>query len=255
MAFLQTKLFCPAKSQPASLKQNHFWFYKFKNQKGFMTLFLLPLITLMATGIMGLAALSVGIKNITQTQSICIKNNIKGQKELGILMGKILHLNKKALKLHQTRQTLKAKLALAIGTGQTHLISPLKKTLSLVQNGQKALMWKQKSILNQSQLVKEKTFQKLKRTFQKLPVSKVQEKSFFKKALALEKQKIGDKAYNYKPVSNFTEQQKVRFSWKMNPFYPLDKNWLHFKHKKAFQYQCTSSLIKKGNLWISHLYH
>ena len=277
MAFLQKKLFYPAKFPPPLLKQGEKGSYKFKNQKGFMifgflntdkvfkpykfnhqkgfmTLLLLPFLTLMITGIIGLTALSVGIKNITQSQSICIKHNIKRQKELGSLLKQMLSLNKQATALHKTRKALKVKLTLAISTGQFQLVSPLRKALSLIKKGQKTLIQQQKYLLSQSQIVKIKTFQKLKRTLEKLPVSKVREKNPFHKALALEKKKIGDKAYNYKPVANFTKKQHSRYLWKINPFYPLDISWLKLKHKKVL-YQCATSLTKKGNLWISHLYH
>ena len=255
MELLQKKLFYQAKFKSSLLVQSKKRFYNSKNQKGFMSLLLLPLIALMATGIIGLASLSIGIKNITQAQSICIRNNIKGQKNLGNLLQKILNLNEKVLKLHKTRQALQTKLALAISTGQIKLIPTLKKSLSLIQKAQNLLIFKQKYILNQSQFVKEKSFTKFKKTVQQLPVSTMREKSFFKKALAIKKKKVGDKAYTYKPVSNFTEKQKIQFLWDMNPFYPLDISWLEFKHKKNFQYQCATSLTRKGNIWISHLYH
>ena len=255
MVFLQKRFRYQAKFKPPPLKPNKNPVFEFTNQKGFISLFLLPLITLMMTGIIGLASLSVGIKQITQAQSVCIKNNMKGQKELGLLLKKILNLNKKVLKLHKTRQALQKQLALAVGTGQIQLIPFLKKALSFVRKGQALLILKQKYILEQSRFVKIKTFKKIKKEFKSLPTSKLQEKSFFKKALALEKKKAGDSAYTYKPVPNFTEQQKSQFTWKMNPFYPLDTNWLNFKKKKLFQYQCTASLTKKGKVWISHLYH
>lgn len=252
MAFLQKKFFYQTKFKPSLITQR---LYKSNSQKGFINLFLLPLIALMMTGVIGLASLSIGIKHITQTQSTCIKNNIKGKIKLGLLLKQILNLNEKVLKLHKTRQVFQAKLAVAVSTGQIKLILSLRKTLSLIKKGQALLMLKQQYILNQSQLVKVNTLKKLKKDLQILPVSKIQEKTFFTKALALEKKREGDKAYTYKPAANFTERQKSRFLWKMNPFYPLNISRLIFKQKKTFQYQCTASLTKKGHLWISHLYH
>ena len=277
MAFLQKRFLYQTKLKPSLLGYNklfrrlrHFFFKplesflqkpcssnknKLKNQKGSISLLLLPLISLMMTGIIGLVSLSVGIKNITQAQSTCINRNLKGQKELGVLLEKILKLNEKVLQLHKTRQALQASLAGAIASGQLQLIASLKKTLSLVKKAQDLLRLKQKHILAQSQFVKAENFKELKKDFKDLPVSQLKEKVFYKPALALETRKEGDKTYTYKPVPNFTEQQKRQFSWKMNPFYPLDTSWLNFKRKKLFQYQCTASLTKKGEIWISHLYH
>ena len=231
---------------------------KIQHNSGFTSLLLLPFMALMMTGMMGFFSLSLGIKNITRAQTYCIQANLKGQKRLGLLLSKILNLNNKVLLLHNTRKAIEASITAAIFLGQAHLLPILKQKQELIKQAQKALILRQNYLLAQSALTKKKTFQHLKRQFKKLKISHVQDEAFYKKALAIQKKKEGDKAYTYEPVPDFINHQKSLFSWKMRPFSSLDKSlqWLWPATTKNFSsYTCTASLKKKGKQWISALYH
>ena len=233
-------------------------FCKAQKDSGFTSLLLLPFTALMMTGMMGFFSLSLGIKNITRAQSHCIQANLKGQKKLGLLLRKILNLNNKVLLLHNTRKAIEASISAAASLGQAHLIPILKQQRELIKQAQKVLIMRQKYLLAQSALAKRKTFQHLKRQFKKLNISPIQEKAFYKKALAIQKKKVGDQAYTYKPVPDFINHQKSLFYWKMRPFSPLDKNLRWFlpgAEKNVSSHTCAASLKKKGKQWISALYH
>lgn len=233
-------------------------FNKIKFQSGFMSFLFLPFVALMMTGIIGFSFLSVGIKNITRSQSYCIRANLNGQKELGVLLTKLLSLNDKVLFFHTTRKTLEASLVTATALGMAGLIPSFKKKLEIVKQTQRTLMIKQNHLLAKSVLVKRTVFDKFKRQLKNLNIFDVQEETFYKKALAVRRKKKGDRAYIYKPVPDFVNHQKSRFFWKMNPFFPLDENWqilLQTKQKNFSNYSCTASLKKKGEKWTSILYH
>ena len=229
-----------------------------KKEKGFISILFLPFLTLIMIGFIGLSSLSVGIKNITKTQSYCIKTTLKGQKELGVLLTKILNLNTKVLFFHNTRLNLEKSMLAATALGLVGLIPLLKKSLDLTKKAQTSLIIKQKYLLTQSDFIKKKLLKSFKNQLKKLSVSNVKEKTFYKKALAVKEEKIGDKAYTYRPVADFINHQKIQFSWQMNPFFPLDQHWKLFfqtKQKINSSYKCTASLKQKGEIWISTLYH
>ena len=242
------------RNQPAKF----FMFNKTKIQSGFVNILLLPFITLMMTGIMGLSFLSMGIKNITRFQSYCITTNLKGQKELRETLTKLLSLNNKVLFAHKTRKALEASLVTVTALGLVNLIPPLKQKLKFVQKTQKILIIKQKYLLTQSFLIKRKTFNNFKKQLKKFNIFNIKEETFYKKALAVKEKKEGDKAYTYKPVPDFINYQKSRFSWTIQPFFPLNKSllWLlPIKQEVVSSYSCTASLQKKGEKWINTLYH
>lgn len=255
MAFFQKRFFYQTKFKPSSLTRSKNSSQNW-NQKGFVSLLLLPFIVLMMTAITGLSSLSLGIKNITQAQTSCIEINLNRQKKLGVLLEKILNLNKKVWLLHETKQGLKISLAVAIASGQAPVTASLKKAIKAIEKRQKNLMLKQQKILALSELVKRKAFQKFQIESKKLPIPYTKEVAFYKKALALEKKKVGDKAYIYKTQPDFTERQKSRFLWKMQPFFPQNLLELRIQNQnKLSNYQCTASLTKKGDLWTNSLYH
>ena len=169
-------------------------------------------------------------------------------------MTRILKLNESVLFFHKTRQSLSLSLALATKTSSLPLISILKKKLDLVRKIQSSLLLKQKYLLAKSVLVKKRTLEKLKKKFKKLNVSDLREETFYKRALAIERKKEGDKAYTYKPVPDFINHQKSQFSWKMH-FSPLGQLWFVAKPGLFAEYKCTASLKKKGGEWLNTLYH
>ena len=214
--------------------------------------------TLMMTGSLGLFYLSVGIKNITQAQSYCIKENLKGQQELGQILKKILDLNDTVLFFHKARITLEMSIMTLTALGLVKVIPYLKKKLDMVKKAQKVLLLKQKLLLGQSEMIKLQTFKRLSRQLRKINISKLKDVAFHKKALAIEKKKEGENAFTYKIMSNFKSHQKSQFVWSMRPFFPLFEKKGFFemiKGQEYFKYYCTASLKQKGEEWISILYH
>lgn len=244
--------FYPTDYEPFSIKT------KIRQNAGFAGALFLPFMALMTTGMMGLFSLSMGVKNITKAQSYCIKSNLKGQKELGILLTKILKLNSKVQRLHKTRKAISASIVTATGLGQLHVASALKKKLEFVKQVQKILALRQKHLLAKSFYIKRKMPQDFKNHLKNMKTFRVRDKTFYKKALALKKQKIGDQAYVYKPVQDFTKHQKTSLEWKIQAFSPLNDKlkWLLPAKARTFSsHTCTASLQQKGETWISLLYH
>lgn len=245
MDFLQKEIFNPADFKPPSIKR-----------AGFVSLLLLPFTALMITASMGIFSLGLGIKKITRAQSHCIQINLSGQKELGLLLKKILNLNSQVEFFHKTRKTIETSMAIAAATGLVQLIPALKKKLNIIKQTQQALILRQNHLLAQGFFVKRKTFRNFKNQLKKLKIFYVQEKNFYKKALAVQKQKLGDKAYIYKPVPDLIKHQKSRFLWTMRPFSPNHIQWLlPVGSKIPSNYTCTASLSRKGDQWIRTLYH
>ena len=230
----------------------------FKKNSGFAMVLLLPFMALMITGFMGLSALSAGIKNITKSQSYCLRANLKRQKKLGFILQKILNLNSQARALHTARQAVELSLKAAKAVGEPVSISILSKKLYIIKHSQRLLIKWQKTLLSKSSLIKRKSFYSLKIKFRKMGISQLSERAFYKKALAVQSKKIGDQAYIYKPVSDFINLQKSQFSWRMRPFYPLEENvkWI-LPHQKSYfsSHACIATLKKRENRWISTLYH
>lgn len=228
-----------------------------KKQRGFATVLLLLFCALIITGIAGISLLSVGIKNITRAQSICIRVNMEGQKQLGLLLEKIMALNSSVRFAHKTAQGLKLSIATATASGLFPLIPPLKTKLDLVKQGQNMLKARQDMLLLQSRFVWGKGLTKLKWQFKKINVFRVFMEKPFKKALAVEKQKLGEKAYIYKPQPDFINRQKNRFFWRFRPFAPFDKRLLKIFNitEQWIEGQCVASLKKEEGQWVSTLYH
>ena len=270
MAFFQKGFFNPTNFKPPKIKQEgkktkktlikSFKYLKLlKNKSGFANLLLLPFIALMVTGMLGMFVLSQGIKSKTVAQSHCLQTNLKSQKELGLILTQLLKLNKKSKKLHTKRLIVKASLMAALATGSFIIANQLRKKLKKIKQQQKLLMVKQKALLAKSRLVKVKAFKKLRQKLKTKHIKDITEKVFYKKALAVKKRKIGDKAYSYHPVPNFINHQKSRFIWKAKiPVTPLDavfKKFLPYDFNFYGTYFCTASLKKRGTKWESTLYH
>jgi len=254
MEHLQQKYNTKRKTQPFCIQLKK----AVRQKKGFISFILLPFTTLFIVGMMGVSSLSLGIKNITQSQSYCIQTNLQGQKKLGVLLNKILSLNNKSLFLHQTRKKITLSIPIAITLGQFQLVSVLRKKIEFIKAIQNGVIAKQNLILIQSHNVKIKMLEKLKTQLKKFKILYVKETTFYKKALAIKKQKIGDRAYIYKPVPDFTNYQKTSLEWSIQPFSPLLQNlkWILPLKQTAYSTQsCTSSLTQKGKTWINHLYH
>ena len=257
MAFLQKRLCDSTKFQAHSLR----------SQSGFLVPGLLSLLSLMFLTLIGFSLISVGIKNSTQAQSYCLKELSRTQKQLGEKLQQLLMLNKKVRALDSSRKSIDA--AIAAATASIFLIPKvpaLEKAKKLVQLGQKVLIASQKGILIQSQLIKKKQITKLRSQLTNLKGKFVLESSFYKKALAVEKEKIGDKAYIYKPVQEFKKQQKIKVLWSLPAFYSLqqDLSWimdrspwgLNLKPSTGaffIKQSCAVTLERKGEQWVYRL--
>lgn len=233
-----------------------------KTRAGFISVAFLSFLGLIMTGFVGLSLLSMGIRNVTRVQSYCIRINLEGQKSQRRILDKILKLNDTVLFFHKTRKSLKASLIAATGAGLIHVIPTIKKKINAVKKIQQMLILRQKLLLSQSLRVKRKTFKKFKEKVKKFHVSYVQDKTFFKPALAIKRKKEGDSAYTYRPVPDFTGHQKSHFFWRINLFSPLHF-WqgllrilsLQSEGKHFPGYSCVASLQKRGNIWNHILYH
>ena len=251
MEFLQTKLCNQTKLNTASIKKRH----KKMGNSAFITALFLPFLSLMLIGLMGLTGLSLGIKNITRSQSYCIKQALQTQKKLGKILAQLVKLNKTVSYMSTARKTADASLATAIASVVFIPKTPqLIKARNKIKTLQKALILKQKYLLTQSSLIRKQALTQLKQKLKKLKVNQVQDLTFYKKALAVQKEKIGSDAYIYKPVEDFKNHQKLTFQWSLPIFHPLNNSWPFFKNSYA-TYSCTSSLKQRGKKWISTLYH
>ena len=253
---LGLRYFTPKPNRKKNLIKSFKYLKFLKNKTGFASLLLLPLATVMITGLMGMFVLSQGIKSKTVAQSQCIQTNLKGQKELGVILTELLKLNKKSKKLHTKRLIVKASLMAALATGSFIIANQLRKKLKKIKQQQKLLIVKQKALLAKSRLVKIKTFKTVRQKLKKTHIKDLREKSFFNLALAIKKRKIGDKAYSYHPVPNFINHQKSRFIWKAKiPATPLDgglKKILPYGFSFYGTYSCTASLKKGGQNGKAH---
>ena len=249
MAFLQQRIFNPAGAQAPSLNKS----------SGFFTVGLLCFLGLMLLTLIGFSLLSVGIKNITGTQSSCFRELILTQKELGKNLTQLLKLNQKSRNLNKSREALEAAIKAAlVSIVLAPEVPSLKKMRSAVKDLQKVLIFKQKQLLIQSLAVKRKGFQKLTQKLSFLKASSIQELTFYKPALAVEKEKIGADSYIYKPVQDFKQKQKILVFWRLSPFHPLEKDlkwFLPAEQVGKSQYNCAATLQKKGEKWVSLLYH
>lgn len=246
MAILQKKLFYKTKFTAEKISSM---------KKGFISILLIPFVALMMTAVFGLFSLSVGIKNITRVQSYCIQSNLKGQKELAVLLTQLLRMNKKVKTLSKTRAALNTALLASMATGQVHIVLKLKKKIELIKKAQSFIVLKQNKILVQSSIIKRNTFRHFKSKLKTLPVSYVHKKNFYGSALAVQRHKLGDRAFIYKPVPDFINHQKTNFSWRLRSFSPLENLLKLSADSQYSQQSCTASLKQKGKKWISTLYH
>ena len=250
MVFLQTRFYDKTKSQLLKNPQ--------KNRKGFMTVSLLVFLSLIITVIIGFSLMSVGIKNITHSQSLCIKGLIQTQKELKPFLKKLLALNNRVKQLHYSRQAIDVAIASALASVVLiPKVPKLKKIRDTIKKQQKTLRLQQELLLKKAFLSKTKNLNQLKQKLKAKKAFQIKNHSFIKKALAVKKEKLGQQAFIYKPVENFKQQQKIRLSWKLNPFGRLhpDRKFLLIEGSASQRLSCTATLQKKGGRWISRLYH
>ena len=227
-------------------------------QKGFITIILLPLMMALMAGFSGLSLMSLGIKNLTRSQSLCITENIHGQKKLGELLTRLLKLNRTVTRLQNTKRALQVTLASAIALGQIQVISTLRKKISMIKKYQKHISLKQKYILMKSELIRKMTFKNLKIKLKAREIKNIQEKIIFKKALAVSKKSLDSHAHTYQPLPDFTKQQTIAFSWEINPFFKQKLYELlpfYFKKSLYIKKRCAATLKNQRGQWTAQLTH
>ena len=232
---------------------------RFKKQReGFILIILLPLMMALMAGFSGLILMSLGIKNLTQAQSLCITENIHGQQKMGKLLTRLLKLNQTVIRLQYVKHTLQTALAGAISLGQIQVIPTLRKQLSMLKKYQQYISYQQKQILTKSEFIRKNTFQNLKTKLKDLKIKNIQEKKNFKKALAVSKKTLGPNAHTYQILPDFSKQQAVIFSWEINPFLRKRLYELLPFHRQKTPYikrQCAATLKKQRSQWKARLTH
>ena len=224
------------------------------SQKGFIVL-TLPIITLFMTGFLGLSTLTMGIKSSTFLQSTCFKNTLETQKQLKKKLVKLLDLNKKVLALYKKKKSAELSLAVATSLKMAHVIPLFKAKLNAIKLKQKKEYLKQKFIFYNSQKIKFKMFSQFKYKIKNLKIKNINSKSLNRKPLAVSSKKLDKYAYLYFPAPNFSKQQAIHLSWKINPFFPFS-DWIlkNLNFKMNYYHQsCKSTLKKEVKLWQAQL--
>ena len=204
--------------------------------------------SLFVLGFFNLYTLSSGIINYTKAQTSCIKIAINTQQKLNKILTQILDTNKTSRTLHRQRQSLKAYIkALYLSGVFIKLIPALKVKLKLVNLKQKKLLAKQLFLIQKANSIKRQSLGMLKRQLKLLKAKWIREDTFFKPALSLIKEKLGQDSYLYYPTTRFSLKQKITFSWKASPFFNVTKNINPFIKnyiKTTGLYHCSATLKK-----------
>ncbi len=227
-----------------------------KSQKGFLMVMLLPLLALMMTGILGFSLLSLGIKNISSAQKFCILTGLAGQRELKAVLERLLALNKTVVSLHRKRQALQKAYEAAVSTGLLHAAAALRKKIMFLKIKQKALALKQRRLLKSGALAKKKTLQKLRQRLRGIKAKNIREDTFYKKALAVLRKRLGPHAETYRPMPDFPNRQKTVFSWDMGLFFPILRveDFGQSEIQRPARYSCAATLEKgAGQIWRTRL--
>ena len=227
------------------------------SKKGFIIL-LLPMITLIVTGLSGVVLIGTGIKNTTLLQSLCFRYVIKTQDKLKDKLISLLKLNKKIISLHEKQKSIQISLATSAALGLVAAIPILKALLNTIKISQRVLSFKQKFILAEAQMTKLTMLKKFRSEIKslKLKVKDIRYKKLFKKALAVSKKSISPTSHIYIPDSQFSKKQALSLNWKANPFFYLSSKIvkiLNLKLNTFNHYKCTATLKKRDNIWQTQL--
>ena len=219
---------------------------------------ILPLLSLMITGIAGFSLLGLGIKNISQAQKICILTNLSGQQELKAILKSLLALNRKAVSLRKKKKALQISLRASLAAGLLGVAADLKRQILFLKVKQKALFFKQRALLRKGDAAKGKALKKLRRLLKKIKAKNIKEDTAYKKAFALFRKKLGPYAETYHPLPDFPKRQKTVFSWDMGLFFPLSPVLSGFDSlglRAEGRYKCGATLEKKSGVWEKRLFH
>lgn len=228
------------------------------NQKGFalaITMALLPV--LVGLFLLLFAILGVNQFNLS-TQQACREGGLRGQQQVAPLLQQLLALNPRALKLKLDKILAEAKLAAAISSGNPIAAAAARTEIASIQLQRKILDFKQKSLIQQSNLLLLTAHQKtasnlriaLTRGLPTFNYLKIDSRQSFTSASKLAvRPESSDIAPTYRTVENFDEQQALVHSWQYqlrvrSPF----QNFLMADLK--WSPSCAVTLKQDGFSWI-----
>ena len=219
---------------------------------GFIMIVLIPFTMICVTGLSGLSFLSLGIRNLTRSQSICIRESFQGQKKLRRLLELLLEMNPTVIRLNTIKTALQKSLKIAIQTGQLYLVPPLKAKIAIIKKRQKLLFLQQERILMQSEIQKKAVFTNLQSRMKFREIKNLTDETAFNRALAVSKKTLGPFARTYSPLPDFTRRQAVVFSWDIHPFFQFNKTFMAFPPLRESPYvkrSCSATLEKQRGAW------
>ena len=215
------------------------------SQKGFALVSLITFIPFLIILSFFLFLFIQGIHERTKTFSLCYRSGAVIQKKMQTQIRQLVALNKMAAFLHFQRKFSEH----AIEAAQLFPLAlpPLYAQLNLVIAAQQTLSKKQKIILKTGEQIFNAEIRKLKFKFMKIGYSVRYEN---KNPMALKKVPAQSKSPSYVPMDNFSEKQKIKIKWKMNPSKNLSahiKNMFNLNRKK--QFECSVSLNSLKNFF------
>ncbi|MNL05549.1 hypothetical protein D3C87_1261550 [compost metagenome] len=228
------------------------------NQKGFalaITMALLPF--LLGLFLLLFAILGVNQFNLS-TQQACREGGLRGQQHVAPLLQQLLSLNPRALKLKLAELQAQAKLAAALSTGNLPAAAAARTEIASIQLQRKVLDFKQKSLIQQSNLFLLSAHQ---RTASSLRVARTQGLPTFNYLKIESRQHLtsapklavrpesSDIAPTYRTLENFDSEQALAHSWQYqlrvrSPF----QNFLMADLK--WTPSCAVTLKQDGFSWI-----
>ena len=242
----------PVRNPPAKTAKTGFA-VKFRTRAGgFIMIVLIPFIMICVTGLSGLSFLSLGIRNLTRSQSACIRESFQGQQKLRHLLELLLEMNPTVIRLNFIRNALQQSLKIAIQTGQLYLVPPLKAKIAFVKKRQKLLFLRQERLLMQSEIQKKAAFTNLQSRMNFQEIKNLTDETASNRALAVSKKTLGPLARTYSPLPDFIRRQAVVFSWEIHPFFQFNKTFMAFLSLKGAPYvkrSCSATLERQKGAW------
>lgn len=223
-----------------------------QNKSGFAILSLCILLPLILVLIAILILLSFWLKNFWATQKICEESVLKAQKEMSLLVPKVLDFNSEILQLRAQRTRLQISLAVAIATPAAPAIAA---QLKLVQArlamilAEQTLIFQKASFHRWSALSK---FQSQSREFKPLGTRRTFEHPL---SLALNPDQLVDLPPTYKAPENFLDKQRLEIQWTQNLFQNSEQTFIDLLSLKtpAMKRSCAASLQQKRRSWVARL--
>lgn len=228
--------------------------------KGFIHLSLLALLPFLISLMVLLAALSLSLSRISQSQHLCRQQLLDLQFELKQLTEELVALNPQAQQLREARKIARQALRLAIKSAQPKAIAAASAAYSAVQAQETQLHLQQQQILLQARLLR---WRRLRGVITQLGqvqgVQSVRQDLRVLPGLALKPHPAGDRIPDYRPASGFPRQQSATLRWSVNlqKIYPSwIQQWLK-THSPAWvtQHRCSATIYPEKETWRVGLIH